>query len=191
MSQALTCCNCIACARGEVPWPAGCSIGGAPLPANAPLCRPGPLAMGGCWDMPLGAQHTGTLLWQAALACAPWPATPEEPVAGCMTVLAGRAKEVPRESDHTLGGQPCPTIKEHLTNEIGRWSCQDLVLPGPHHQRWVTAKRGYGPGRTIWSWQDQVLVPLTGPTTDLVFVLVIRTPPDLDSHSYSVIRSRY
>ena len=162
MSQALTCCNCIACARGEVPWPAGCSIGGAPLPANAPLCRPGPLAMGGCWDMPLGAQHTGTLLWQAALACAPWPATPEEPVAGCMTVLAGRAKEVPRESDPTLGGQPCPTIKEHLTNEIGRWSCQDLVLPGPHHQRWVTAKRGYGPGRTIWSWQDQVLVPLTG-----------------------------
>ena len=57
--------------------------------------------------------------------------------------------------------QPCPTIKEHLTNEIGRWSWQDLVLPGPHHQRWVTAKRGYGPGRTMWSWQDQVLVPLT------------------------------
>ena len=57
--------------------------------------------------------------------------------------------------------QPCPTIKEHLTNEIGRWSCQDLVLPGPHHQRWATAKRGYGPGRTMWSWQDQVLVPLT------------------------------
>ena len=176
MSQALTCCNCIACARGEVPWPAGCSIGGAPLPANAPLCRPGPLAMGGCWDMPLGAQHTGTLLWQAALACAPWPATPEEPVAGCMTVLAGRAKEVPRESDPTLGGQPCPTIKEHLTNEIGRWSCQDLVLPGPHHQRWVTAKRGYGPGRTIWSWQDQVLVPLT------VAKLTSAQPPDLLVH---------
>ena len=72
--------------------------------------------MGGCWDMPLGAQHTGTLLWQAALACAPWPATPEEPVAGCMTVLAGRAKEVPRESDPTLGGQPCPTITS--TNQI-------------------------------------------------------------------------
>ena len=112
----------------------------------------------------LGHATWCTAHWHTALAgssCLCTLASHTRGTSGRVHDRAGRAKEVPRESDPTLGGQPCPTIKEHLTNEIGRWSCQDLVLPGPHHQRWVTAKRGYGPGRTIWSWQDQVLVPLT------------------------------